>query len=203
MIKLVHIVGIPGSGKTTFANAIATHIGINQILATDFVKSVASFYEPKNKFLSTKTHTAWKLIGGCTNKNIITGYKKHLVELRKPLYSVIDEWIEGEKHLIIEGVHIDMNLFNKYSIKCKSILFFLEVSPEQHSKLLDQKLTKQTANGSYKEWIKNKEYMQSIQKFIKDKFSNKNDVVILKNNSSLGNLIKSAKPYITAYLERN
>ena len=84
--SIIIIMGIPGAGKTTFANKLSIEMAGIPVICTDIVKAV---YEKENpKVLTKVSHNAWQIIGECTDENIVDGYKIFSSELFKYSYSL-------------------------------------------------------------------------------------------------------------------
>src|SRR3989338_671256 len=101
MVVIV-IGGMPGSGKTTLAIAVAHHEGIEQTIQTDTIKELFQLqHYPEIAY--TFTQQAWKFIGERTDQNIIAGFNAHASYFEPVLQGLATITEEKGKHIIIEG----------------------------------------------------------------------------------------------------
>lgn len=109
--NIILVMGIPGAGKTTFANKLSIEMAGIPVICTDVVKAV---YEGENeKILNKVSHNAWQIVGECTDENIIAGYKIFSAELFKYSYFLAQKLLCTYNTVIIEGLGIDVSILGE------------------------------------------------------------------------------------------
>lgn len=111
--NIIIVMGIPGAGKTTFANKLSIEMAGIPVICTDIVKAV---YEKENpKILNKVSHNAWQILGERTDENIVEGYKIFSSELFKYSYLLAQKMLETYNTVIIEGLGIDISALDELS----------------------------------------------------------------------------------------
>lgn len=159
---MILVVGTPGSGKTTFANTLSCHLAGIPVICTDIIK--VCFEEKSPTILSKVSHTAWELVGECTDENIIAGYQMFARELFHYSLEVAKKMFETYNTIIIEGLGIAPDIVQElpYQVIC------IHVTNKHSSDGYMNKLvyrTKKVNNWTQKEWLLN-----IIGEFIKAEF---------------------------------
>lgn len=156
--KIILVMGIPGSGKTTFANKLSTMMSGIPVICTDIVKAA---YEDKSPVILSKvSHTAWELIGDCTDENIVKGYQVFSKELFKFAYNLAKKMLNTYNTVIIEGLGIDVSVLDdlpEYVIK----IFLVNQNKEEayQKKLIFR-------NSKINNWKENEKALCCIEKYI-------------------------------------
>lgn len=118
---LILVAGIPGTGKTTFANLLSCKMAGIPTINTDIVKAA---YEPTNSEVLTKSsHTAWKLLGECTRENILEGNKILAHELFKISCDIARRLFKTYNTVIVEGLGIDLE--SASHLEFDTVIFYL------------------------------------------------------------------------------
>lgn len=118
---LILVVGLPGTGKTTFANLLSCKMAGIPAINTDVVK--AAYLPLKPEILSKSSHTAWQLLGECTRENILAGNKILAQELFKISCDITRRLFKTYNTVIIEGLGIDLE--NVPQLEFPAVIFYL------------------------------------------------------------------------------
>lgn len=104
--RIIVIAGPPASGKSTFAQILASVLGIRYVLCVDHVRVLAGTLGASED-LQFPTYEAWR-IGGAqeSRKNHIIGFLKQCASVRECLTPLIAYFEQSVQHVIIEGVHL-------------------------------------------------------------------------------------------------
>lgn len=157
---IILVLGIPGSGKTTFANKLSIEMAGIPVICTDIVKAV---YEEKNtKVLSKVSHNAWQIVGECSDENIVIGYRIFSSELFKYSYSLAQKMLRTYNTVIIEGLGIDVSVID--DMPEQIIKVFLSNNDRQAGYL--NKLSYR--NNKENNWQKNAHSLELISKYIEN-----------------------------------
>lgn len=157
---IILIMGIPGSGKTTFANRLSCEMAGIPVICTDIVKAA---YRDKNRVVFSKvSHSAWQLVGECTDENVIKGYALFAHELFKYSYALAQEMLLTYNTVIIEGLGIDINTLN--NVPENTIKVFITNSDRENGYRNKLKFR----NNKQNNWEKNAYHLELIEKYILD-----------------------------------
>lgn len=155
---LILIVGIPGSGKTTFANLLSCKMAGIPSINTDIIKAA---YASSNPDIMKKTsHTAWQLLGECTNKNIVSGNNILSREIFKISCEIVGRLFETYNTVIIEGLGIDLE--SVPNLEVDTVIFYL-TNKDKHLGYKDKLRYRVNKTNN---WAKHKEILQIIDEDI-------------------------------------
>lgn len=152
--------GIPGSGKTTFANRLSCEMAGIPVICTDIVKAA---YEEKNSEVFSKvSHNAWQLMGECTDENVVKGYALFSRELLKYSYALAQKMLLTYNTVIVEGLGIDVNALD--DVPENVIKVFMTNSDRENG----YKNKLRFRNNKQNNWEKNAHHLRLIEKYILD-----------------------------------
>ena len=102
---VVFIMGMPGSGKTTFAQALSNRLHAVPVINSDLVKCIAACHSD-NPYLREVSHSAWKLEGPYSDEQVITGYRRFSEVLFAECYRVVQLMLNTYRVVIVEGMGV-------------------------------------------------------------------------------------------------
>ena len=162
--SIIIIMGIPGAGKTTFANKLSIEMAGIPVICTDIVKAV---YEKENpKVLTKVSHNAWQIIGECTDENIVDGYKIFSSELFKYSYSLAQKMLETYNTVIMEGLGIDISVLDELPERVIKVYL---TNNERQSGYINKLCYR---NNKENNWQKNSHALELICEHIKGNLCN-------------------------------
>ena len=133
-MKVIFIVGAPGSGKSFVAEAIATRLSIPRIVRTDTVREIMRACIQRNDITETLHRSAilaCELAPEGEDANI-WGFMQQAKDLVPGIEAALKQAKKEGKDLIIEGIHLLPNLIKiPDGIDFKHICLIVE-SEEQH-----------------------------------------------------------------------
>jgi len=135
--------GTAGSGKSTVATMLASHLEIVRTQSTDMLREVMRIMMPKQLIpvLHTSSFLAWmalpgqsKIRGMVSETQLINGYRSQADLLAVAIEAVISRAMSERVSLILEGVHIYPGLIEKLSQQddCLVIPIMLGVLKQKH-----------------------------------------------------------------------
>lgn len=177
-MTVIVIGGMPGSGKTTLAMALAHHHRIEQVIQTDTIKELFQLQQyPEIAY--TFTHQAWKFIGEKTTENIITGFNAHASYFEPVLQGLAAITGEKGKQIIIEGAQATPAFFSGLPVRQK-IGFFLTVNSKERGQRFYQKNTRRTIPNQ--RWQENMETILLLDSYLQQEAA-RNGMIIISNNN--------------------
>lgn len=157
---IIFVMGIPGSGKTTFANRLSCEMAGIPVICTDIVKAA---YEEKNRAVFSRvSHSAWQLVGECTDENVVKGYELFSRELSKYSYALARKMLLTYNTAIVEGLGIDVSAFD--NMPENVIKVFMTNRDRENG----YKNKLRFRNNKQNNWEKNEHNMKLIEKYILD-----------------------------------
>lgn len=174
--NIIMVMGIPGAGKTTFANKLSIEMAGIPVVCTDIVKAV---YEEENpKVLSKVSHNAWQIIGERTDENIVEGYKIFSSELFKYSYSLAQKMLGTYNTVIIEGLGIDISALDELPERVIKVYL---TNNERQSGYINKLCYR---NNKENNWQKNSHALELICEYIKGGLCNDSPVFMFDVSES-------------------
>ena len=161
--NIILVLGIPGSGKTTFANKLSAEMAGIPVVSTDIVKAV--YEEESINILSKVSYNAWQIVGEYTDENIVTGYKIFSSELFKYSYALAKKLLRTYNTVIIEGLGIDVSVISDLP---ESIITVLLTNSNRQAGYLNKLFYR---NNKENNWQKNEHALELINKYIESNLS--------------------------------
>ena len=159
---IIAIIGIPGSGKTSFANKLSTEFAGIPILNTDVLKTI---YEPENKeILSKVSHNSWELAGEYSTEDIRKGYAIFSRTLFQYTYSIAKKMLNTYTTVIAEGMGIDIVDLADLEENVICVLLTNYDRDKSYSDKIKFRINK-TNN-----WEKRKEILSEIENYLFDNY---------------------------------
>jgi len=114
--------GTTGCGKSTIATEVAHRLGIIRTQSTDMLREVMRMLIPERLIpaLHTSSFNAWRKLPAVkelkevTEELIINGYLHQSELLSLPCEAVVQRALSEQVSLIVEGVHINPSLVNRF-----------------------------------------------------------------------------------------
>ncbi len=156
--NIILILGIPGSGKTTFANKLSAEMAGIPVVCTDIVKVV--YEEESINILSKVSHNAWQIVGERTDENIVLGYKIFSAELFKYSYALAKKLLRTYNTVIIEGLGIDVSVLDDLP---ESIITVFLTNRDRQTGYLNKLCYR---NNKENNWQKNEHALELISEYI-------------------------------------
>lgn len=176
---IIFLGGIPGSGKTTLANSLATTLNIDKVISLDIIKKVILRYE-STPYIKTTTHEAWKI----ENLDVVEGFKKHSKKIGEFFKEIIDEF-KDERAIIVEGATIDKDFVDSFK---NSNNIYINLYLDDKEKLIKRYESK--AKNRKGKWIENIDSILKINEYLI-----KNSNINIKSSSKKETL-KNVRRYI-------
>lgn len=125
----VYVMGVPGTGKTTFAQALSNDLGTAPVLTTDLVKAMLED-RSDDPIFGKVSHTAWELLGDFSESNLLQGYDNFSRALFRETQSLVLRLLKTYRVVIVEGLGLCPELMAAQDLDCLPILL-LQSDPER------------------------------------------------------------------------
>ncbi len=119
MSRIILINGSTGSGKSTISHKLGLKLGITRVISTDVVRQIFRSIVNSN-LIDYMSVSSYEKLGSSRN----LAYYQQRITLCEILDKMIERFIEENVDMIIEGVHIMPELYNKHKEKGRSIYLF-------------------------------------------------------------------------------
>jgi len=103
---VVMVMGVPGTGKTTFASLLSVELHGAPVLSTEMINYQLRIQDSHPAILDFMSHQAWRHIGPLTEANVKEGFKQHSFEIMKYSHSLCYLLSKNYRVIILEGVDI-------------------------------------------------------------------------------------------------
>lgn len=179
MPKIILINGSTGSGKSTVSHKLGLQLGITRVISTDVVRQIFRSIVNSNLIDYMSVSSYEKL-----NSSRNLAFYQQRITLCEILDKMMERFIEENVDLIIEGVHIMPELYNKYKRKGHSVYLFTlyieSISTHKERFFMRQDESKKRIATKY---LKHFDEIRAIQDFIVKESTLNNNIVI--NNEDL------------------
>ncbi len=105
---IIYIGGVPGVGKTSYAEHLAKEFGIGIVLSGDYLREYLKNSMPENSensILKYSVYDSWKAFGDKTDGNIIKGYLKQGAIINKGIDALIKRARKNGENILIESLY--------------------------------------------------------------------------------------------------
>jgi len=129
-LKLIGIQGVNATGKSTLAHFLSGDFIEYDTVATDNLVAINRMENPEDPRIKYSSYTSWKRFGEATRENLWKGFTEYRDSNKKYLDCILRRARDQRVGMIIEGVHVDPELFYKYKKDLSVNLFLLDISKE-------------------------------------------------------------------------
>ncbi|TRY50786.1 Phosphoglycerate kinase family protein [Cryptosporidium tyzzeri] len=175
--NIILIAGTSGSGKSTISSYLASFLRVKCVISTDTIRHVLRSTEKykHNKALNCSTYEVHKYIttqktqkykDQYSESSIVLGYLIQSSIIEDYIYEIIKNFVNKEKSIILEGVHITPSLFeriqslaNLENANLSTFLIYIQ-DIEEHIQRFQQR-SKGILNSKYHNNIDNIREIQS------------------------------------------
>ncbi|MCY3414096.1 MAG: hypothetical protein INQ03_20800 [Candidatus Heimdallarchaeota archaeon] len=148
--------GVTGIGKSTLAGQLGANFEIKSILGTDLIREVlrVTISEALMPTLHASSYMAHRKLDTsflpATSKSVL-GFEEQARAVTVGIESAIEQALQDEEVLIIEGVHLVPGILKQKILKHKSVVFFMLSlkNEEVHRERLKIRETKVEARGEH------------------------------------------------------
>ncbi|ANQ09469.1 Uncharacterized protein PCOAH_00038070 [Plasmodium coatneyi] len=194
---IIILSGTSGGGKSTLSCLLGFFLNIRRILSTDVVREILRKYKMKDdKYLKFSTYESWRVNdsdddGGSSigdesgggkadpeaskahsaemrlRRKCIENYAKQCELLFTYIDDIISDHIRSNESIIIEGVHLNADMMEKFNKKYpNSIIYFLVYINDRETSI--QRFSSRSVDSQTEEnkYIKNINYINDIQKYL-------------------------------------
>lgn len=182
--------GTSGTGKSTLSSLIASRLGISSVLSTDSIRHIMrNFIDPKTcPILFASTYDAGKYINdpSLTEKQaILNGHSTQCDYVYENLSKIIADFQERRESIVIEGVHLSVNVMKKLMVRFSSCIPFIVCikNKNKHRERFAVRSKQMTLDPRLNRYIAHFSNIRTIQK----KFIDKADEALIPkiDNSNL------------------
>jgi 2-phosphoglycerate kinase len=171
--------GTSGTGKSTVSSLLASKMGISTVLSTDTIRHILRNFIPKDGksgVLFASTYEAWKNINipeeelriMSYNKKVVRGYVDQCKIVGEKLEKVIENILQRQESLIIEGVHLTVDFIKNVMKKHKftfPFLLFIDKA-EKHKERFAVRSKLMTLDPKYNKYVEHFDHIRTIQNFL-------------------------------------
>lgn len=190
-LKIIGIQGVNATGKSTLAHSLSGDFIEYDIIATDNLVAINRMENPNDLRIRYSSYASWKRFGKPTKENIWKGFREYRNSNEKYLDCILRRARDQKVGMIIEGVHIDPELFYKYKDNLDIHLFLLNIEKEEiHKDRIRQKC-------SYRpDLLKDLDYFFSHIRILQDLLleeSKKYGMEIIETGMSMGSSLNQIR----------
>jgi 2-phosphoglycerate kinase len=167
--------GTSGTGKSTVASLIASRLGIATVLSTDSIRHILRnfYFKEEMEAIFASTYDTWKTMkhldeGLSHNKKVIKGYCEQSKVVLQHLENVIDNFIQRQESLVIEGVHLSLdfmiNIVKKYKYTFPFLIYIDK--EEKHKERFAIRAKQMTLDAKYNKYVQNLGSIRAIQGYL-------------------------------------
>ncbi|KAH8582784.1 phosphoglycerate kinase family [Cryptosporidium sp. chipmunk genotype I] len=175
--NIILIAGTSGSGKSTISSNLASFLRVKCVISTDTIRHVLRSTEKyrHNKALNCSTYEVHKYTttqptqkdkDESSESSVVLGYLIQSSIIEDYIYEIIENFVNKEKSIIVEGVHITPSLFERIQslanlkhANLSTFLIYIQDSNE-HIQRFEQR-SKGILNSKYHSNIENIREIQS------------------------------------------
>tara|TARA_Y100000310_G_scaffold200887_1_gene200982 strand:+ start:2278 stop:2877 length:600 start_codon:yes stop_codon:yes gene_type:complete len=132
--KICGIYGVSGVGKSTCAHLTLPEFPDYDCVATDNLLAINRMLNPSNPILQQSSYTSWKRFGEYNTSNLQKGFQEYRKTMNHYLNCVLERARDQEVGMIIEGIHIEPELFYSFENSLDINLFLLYVKDKDMHK---------------------------------------------------------------------
>lgn len=195
--NIILIAGTSGSGKSTISSYLASFLRVKCVISTDTIRHVLRSTEKykHNKALNcstyevhkyTTTQQTQKYKDQYSESSIVLGYLIQSSIIEDYIYEIIKNFVNKEKSIILEGVHITPSLFeriqslaNLENANLSTFLIYIQ-DVEEHIQRFQQR-SKGILNSKYHNNIDN---IREIQSYLVKTIGKLSSVTSIDNTSN-------------------
>lgn len=171
--------GTSGTGKSTCSSLLASRFGISTVLSSDTIRHILRNFLSKEQYsvLFASTYEAWKVLNpeevinlsnDSLKKKIIKGYLEQSKLVNEKLSQVIENILNRQESVIIEGVHLTIDLMKSIVKKHKFTFPFLVYidKSEKHKERFAVRSKQMTLDARYNKYVEHFEHIRTIQTYL-------------------------------------
>ncbi len=122
--------GTSGTGKSTLSSLLASKLGIATVLSSDSIRHIMrNFIErEENPILFASTYECGKLViteGMSEKQASVLGHQSQVNVVYEYLEAVIEDYVARNASIVIEGVHLSVDVMKKLMKKFDEIISFV------------------------------------------------------------------------------
>lgn len=201
--------GVTGIGKSTIAQQLGSNFGIRAIMGTDLIREVLRVTISRNLMptlheSSYRAHRSLDTSFLPATSRAVLGFETQARQVTVGIESAIEQAIQDNEILIIEGVHLIPGIIKQKIIDNKAVAFFMLTLQNEDihiSRLKNREAKVESRSENYLKYIIN---MRKIQDYLMEQ-ANKNNVKIIdieNDEKALLEIINSVWDWKIAQLEK-
>jgi 2-phosphoglycerate kinase len=171
---IVLLGGTSGTGKSTVASLVASRLGISTVLSTDTIRHIMRNFLSKEEVpvLFASTYEAWKYVDKVSEeeyaKKVLKGYCEQSKIVGEKLLKVIQNILLRQECVVIEGVHLTVDIIksimklHKYTYP---FLIYIDKS-EKHKERFAVRSKQMTLDPMFNKYVENFDHIRTIQSFL-------------------------------------
>lgn len=168
---IILLSGAPGTGKSTIASLIASRLSVNHIISTDSIRHAMRTSYPKNQYpvLHCSTYECGNIVDPdhhlSEEERCLIGYNAQSDLVGKELMKVVKSFVDSRTSLIVEGVHLSINILMKIVETFPNVIPFLIFIKKEdfHRQRFAVRAKYMTTDPSQNRYISNFESIRSVQ----------------------------------------
>ena len=166
--------GAPGTGKSTMASLIASRMSVNHILSTDSVRHTMRTFYPQDKYpvLYKSTYECGDLVDPehklPYDERCVKGYLAQSELVGVELMKIIESFVMSHASLIVEGVHLSIELILRIVTRFPNVVpFLIYIKKEDfHRQRFAVRAKYMTTDPSMNKYISNFGAIRAVQGYL-------------------------------------
>lgn len=205
---IILLSGAPGTGKSTIASLIASSMSVSHILSTDSIRHSMRGKYPKEKYpiLHCSTYECGDIVDPhhllSDEERCLKGYLAQSDLVGTQLISVISSFVKSHVSLIVEGVHLSIDLMMKIVREFPNIIpFLIYIKKEDfHKQRFAVRAKYMTTDPSQNRYISNFPAIRLVQKSLSQ---GANEFLIPKiDNRNIDRSLETMNQTLFSYLKK-
>lgn len=189
--KVIAIMGVPGTGKTTLACHLAAALHGVPIVSADIVKAFMLASNPDDAETDTVSYQAWRLVGEHTLDSIEEGLTKHSYPIFRKCVEVVNVLARKHSIIVVEGVHV----LPKFLPDFRPYTITPIIMTNQNLEVAFRIKSKHRLNNE-NPWHSNTHTLQCIQKYFLDEVLSLDGALQIDFSSGIANNVQMVMSYV-------